>query len=141
MSTPAVTPAAPKTELQKFEGFLEKAGHVGAVALKDVVKYVVPFASVVAEADPALSPEVSAFNSAVSLVQKTVITIQAKWASAPAGTETNAAKLADVITIVEDPIVALFKQSGKTVDTAYVTNLINSVVGLLNAQPAALLGA
>ena len=106
-------------------------------ALTEIVRYVVPLAQVVAVADPATSAEVKAFTTAVGLVQTAVLSAQQRWSGA--GSAANGQKLADVLVTVEQPIVLLFAQAGVQVDTAYVTNLVNGVVALLNAQPAALL--
>ncbi len=119
--------------LVAFEGFLKKAGHIAGVVLTDIVKYVIPVASLVAVADPAAAPAVSAFTASVRLVQATAISVQQKWAVE--GTAANAQKLADVLEIVEQPVITMFAQAGLQVDTAYVTNLVNGVVAILNAQP------
>ncbi len=124
-------------KLAAFEGFLKKAGHIAGVVLTDIVKYAIPVASVVAVADPAAAPAVEAFAASVKLVQATVITVQQKWSGA--GSTGNAQKLADVLEIVEQPVVTMFAQAGMQVDTAYVTNLVNGVVAILNAQPGVVL--
>lgn len=126
-------------KLAGFEGFLKKAGHIAGVVLTDIVRYLIPVASVVALADPAVAPAVEAFTASVKLVQATVISVQQKWAAG--GTSANTQKLADVLEIVELPIVTMFAQAGLQVDRAYVTNLVNGVVAILNAQPGAILPA
>ena len=139
--TPATTqpaPTTPKTgKLAAFEGFLKKAGHIAGTVLADVIKYAVPVASVVSIADPAAAPALEAFTASVKLVQATVISVQQRWSTQ--GSEANTQKLADVLSIVETPIVTLFSQAGIAVDTAYVTNLVNGVVAILNAQPGVVL--
>lgn len=127
--------AAGGRKLAEFEGFLKRAGHAAGVVLSEVVRYALPLASLVAVADPAVAPAASAFAASLRLVQATVVAAQQRWAQA--GSEANGHKLADVLEIVEQPIVTLFAQAGVRVDTAYVTNLVNGVVALLNAQPAA----
>ncbi len=132
--------ALPKeSKLQDFESFLKKAGKVAGVILADVVKYALPIASIVSIADPAVAPEVAVFSNAVALVQKTVVLIQQRWAAQ--GSEADAQKLADVLSIVEQPIIAEFAAVGIKVDTAYVTNLVNGVVAILNSQPGSVLPA
>ncbi len=126
-------------KLAAFEGFLKKAGHIAGVVLTDIVRYLIPVASVVALADPAVAPAVEAFTASVKLVQATVISVQQKWAAG--GTSANTQKLADVLEIVELPVVTMFAQAGLQVDTAYVTNLVNGVVAILNAQPGVILPA
>ena len=122
-------------KLAEFEGFLKRAGRVVGVLLSEIVRYALPLASLAAVADPAAAPAAEAFAASLKLVQATVLAAQQRWATA--GSEANARKLADVLEIVEQPIVTLFAQAGVRVDTAYVTNLVNGVVALLNAQPAA----
>ncbi len=131
--TPTPAPAHKTGKLAAFEGFLKKAGHIAGVVLADVIKYAVPVASVVSIADPAAAPALEAFTASVKLVQATVITVQQRWSTQ--GSEANTHKLADVLSIVEAPIVTLFSQAGIAVDKAYVTNLVNGVVAILNAQP------
>ena len=127
---PATAAAAKTGKLAAFEGLLKKAGHIAGVVLTDIVKYVIPVASLVAVADPAAAPAVEAFTASVRLVQATVISVQQKWATE--GSQANGQKLADVLTIVEQPVVTMFAQAGIQVDTAYVTNLVNGVVAILN---------
>jgi len=124
-------------KLAAFEGFLKKAGHIAGVVLTDILKYAIPVASLVAVADPEVAPAVVAFTASVKLVQATVISVQQKWSAV--GSEANGQKLADVLEIVEQPIVTMFAQSGTQVDRAYVTNLVNGVVAILNAQPGIVL--
>jgi len=124
-------------KLAAFEGFLKKAGHIAGVVLTDILKYAIPVASLVAVADPEVAPAVVAFTASVKLVQAAVISVQQKWSAA--GSEANGQKLADVLEIVEQPIVTMFAQSGTQVDRAYVTNLVNGVVAILNAQPGIVL--
>ncbi len=125
--------------LRPFEGFLRKAGQVAGVVLKDIVKYVIPIASIVSIADPSTAPVVGAFTASVKLVQATVISVQQKWTAE--GSAANAQKLADVLEIVEQPVTTMFAQVGLQVDNAYVTNLVNGVVAILNAQPGLVLPA
>ena len=120
--------------LQAFEGFLKKAGQVAGVVLSEIVKYVVPVVQVAAIADPAAAPALAAFTTSLELVQTAVVTAQQRWVQE--GSAANSQKLADVLEIVEQPIVVLFAQAGIRVDTAYVTNLVNGVVAILNSQPA-----
>ena len=123
--------------LTAFEGFLKTAGQVAGVVLSEIVKFVVPMAQVVAVADPAAAPALTAFTTSLQLVQTAVVSAQQRWAAQ--GSAANAQKLADVLETVEPPIVLLFAQVGVSVDTAYVTNLVNGVVAILNAQPGVVL--
>ena len=123
--------------LTAFNGFLKTAGHVAGVVLSEIVKFVVPVAQVAAVADPAAAPALAAFTTSLQLVQTAVVSAQQRWAGE--GSAANTQKLADVLATVEQPVILMFAQVGLSVDTAYVTNLINGVVAILNAQPAVLL--
>lgn len=136
-SAPGIVGVGATGMLATFEGFLKKAGRVAGTALSDIVKYVIPVASVVAIADPGAAAAVEAFVASVKLVQTAVITVQQRWANQ--GSEADAQKLADVLAIVEEPVVLLFAQVGVEVNVAYVTNLVNGVVAMLNAQPGIVL--
>ena len=130
-------PAAGSGRLTVFEGFLKTAGHVVGVVLSEIVKFVVPIAQVAAVADPAAAPALAAFTTSLQLVQTAVVSAQQRWAGQ--GSAANTQKLADVLETVERPVILLFAQVGLSVDTAYVTNLVNGVVAILNAQPGAVL--
>lgn len=137
-----VTSGAPKSSPTggtptAFEGFLKTAGHVAGVVLSEIVKFVVPMAQVAAVADPAAAPALTAFTTSLQLVQTAVVSAQQRWAAS--GSAANTQKLADVLETVEQPIILLFAQVGLSVDTAYVTNLVNGVVAILNAQPGVVL--
>ena len=134
----AALPSTPAKEskLKEFEGFLKKAGHITDVVLGDLVRYAIPLASLAIAADPAAAPAASVFSAALKLVQTTVLAAQQKWNSE--GSAANSQKLADVLTIVEDPVISMFASVGVKVDSAYVTNLVNGVVAILNAQPSTL---
>ena len=122
------------TGLKTFEGFLKTIGHIAGVVLSDIVKFALPVATVVSVAVPPTSAAEEAFAASLVMVLNTVVLIEQKWSSL--GSAANAQKLADVLQIVEEPIVLLFAQAGYSVDVAYVTALVNGVVALLNAQPA-----
>ncbi len=123
--------------LATFEGFLKTAGHVAGVVLSEIVKFVIPMAQVVAVADPAAAPALEAFTTSLQLVQTAVVSAQQRWAGD--GSAANTEKLADVLATVERPVILLFAQVGLSVDTGYVTNLVNGVVAILNAQPGVVL--
>ncbi len=123
---------------QVYEGFLKRAGHVAGLVLADVVKFVVPVMQAAVLVDPAAAAAMQAFTTSLQLVQATVIATQQRWAAE--GSAAHDKKLADVLTVVEQPIVQMFQQVGLQVDTAYVVDLVNGVVAILNAQPAGTLG-
>ncbi len=125
--------------MQKFEGFLEAAGKLVGVVLSDIVKYAVPISVLVGAATPNLPAEETAFLSALQLIGNAVIAIEQKWSSVGPGSGPQ--KLADVLVLVEQPVVALFADAGLAVDATYVTDLVNGIVALLDAQPGNALAA
>ena len=118
--------------MRAFEGFLKAAGKLG-VMLSEIAKYAVPLSVLIGASTPSLPPEEGAFLLAVQLIGNAVIAIEQKWSSFEPGSGTQ--KLADVLLLVEQPVVLLFADAGLTVDATYVTTLINGVVALLNAEP------
>ncbi len=135
----AATISKAGTRMEAFEGFLKKAGHVANVLLSDVLKYAIPISSLVGLLVPATAPADAAFAASVTLVRNAVILVQQRWSEL--GSAANSQKLADVLELVEQPVITLFSQAGFTVDAGYVTNLINGVVAMLNAQPGSALPA
>lgn len=125
--------------MQAFEGFLKAAGKLVGVVLSDIVKYAVPISALLGVATPGLPAEEAAFLSAVQLIGNAVIAIEQKWSSVGPGSGTQ--KLADVLVLIEQPVVVLFADAGLAVDATYVTNLVNGIVALLNAQPGVGLAA
>ena len=135
----AVTMSGTETRMEAFEGFLKKAGHVANVLLSEVLKYAIPISSLVGLLVPQTAPADAAFAASVTLVRNAVVLVQQRWSSL--GSTANPQKLADVLELVEQPVITLFSQAGFTVDASYVTNLINGVVAMLNAQPGSALPA
>ncbi len=125
--------------MQAFEGFLKTAGKLVGMVLSETVKYAVPISALLGVATPGLPAGEAVFLSAVQLTGNAVIAIEQKWSSVGPGS--GAQKLADVLVIVEQPVLALFADAGLTVDATYVTNLVNGIVALLNAQPGDALAA
>lgn len=119
--------------MQAFEGFLKAAGRLVGVVLSEIVTYAVPISVLIGAVAPTLPAEERPFLSAVQLVGSAVIAIEQKWSSLGPGNGTR--KLADVLALAEQPVVTLFADVGLAVDATYVTNLVNGMVALLNAQP------
>lgn len=138
MSATAITAAAGVNtaagSLQVFEGFLKRAGRLVGVVLADIAKLALPISGLLAAISPKMQAPEAAFVATVQLIGNAVIAVEQKWAAM--GTAAGAQKLADALLLVEQPAIALFAEAGITIDTGYIVNLINAVVGLLNAQPA-----
>ena len=128
---------AGERSMQAFEGFLKSAGRLVGVVLTDIARFAVPIAAVIGMATPGGPAEEAAFLSAIQLVGNAVIAIEQKWSSAEPGS--GAQKLADVLLLVEQPVITLLGDAGLAVNAAYVTSLVNGMVALLNAQPKGVL--
>jgi hypothetical protein len=152
MST-AATPIAtvePVKEsfIQKVEGVFEKDGakvvsimeQIGkdaSKALTEVVKYLPEAATLVSVIFPGQSATATAAVNVVDLIQEAVATVEAKYAAAGIASETGAKKLADVLTLTQSSVTALLAQLNIKASTAYITNIVNAVVALLNVQTVA----
>jgi len=119
-----------------FIGVLETIGKDFAKGLKWAVTYAVPVGSLVSLLFPAAAPAVAEVTSATNLIQNAVLAVEQKFAAAGAQNGTGPQKLAEVLTLAEDAVTTLLKQAGINADTAYVTNLVNAVVAILNVQTA-----
>jgi hypothetical protein len=85
---------------------------------------------------PAIAAGTSVAINVANLVQQTVAEVEAKAALIPAGL-TGAQKSADVLQIVSTTVIAELATLKITADTAYVQQLINAVVAILNVQSVA----
>jgi hypothetical protein len=70
----------------------------------------------------------------VDLIQKAVATVEQKFAAAGSVTGTGAQKLAEVLSIVSPTVTQLLAAEGLNYDQTQVTNIVNAVVAVLNAQ-------
>lgn len=138
--TAIVAVAQPQeTTVQKIKNILEHAVQYTEVALSDIVQYV-PEASAIATV---IFPEFKFLNplSATTVVAvtksvlSTIVAIQQKYSNAPKGNETNAAKLADSLTLVDGSIHAL-NAAGVSTDTARMSKVIETAVAILKNSPA-----
>ena len=126
---------------------LKKIGHdavtIGNYLLTDAVKYL-PVAETLASLifPPAVAPLAEA-NAAADLLQKSVAAAEIQLASAGLKGDVGQQKLAMVLTIVTGAVTTLLgratitadlAKAGITVNTAYVTSLVNAVVSLLNVK-------
>jgi hypothetical protein len=118
-----------------FKNVLDHILKFVTLGLVDIQKYtpsVAALAEVLFPAEAPLTAAAAATTQQVAgLIQSTILTIQAKYASAPAGTETNAAKLADALSIVEAPAISLLATAGISADTTRIANAVNATVAIL----------
>lgn len=123
-----------------FISVLETIGKDTEIGLEDVIKYVPGIASLAEVLFPTEAPlEVAAANITVivaTMIQNTVLTIEARYAALPAGTETNAQKLSDALAIVEAPAIALLQTIGISADATRITNAVKAVVSIFHLSDA-----
>lgn len=127
----------------KFVTILEKIGSVFEKGLEEAVKFL-PLATTLAGF--LFPPAVAVLGPATTvadLLQKAVAEAEQKLAAQNNQTGSGATKLATVLTIVTSSVTGLLgdatvsaelKKAGITVDTTYITNLVNAVVSFLNVQ-------
>ena len=118
---------------------LEAIGKGFAKGLTWAVSYAIPIEKLVGTLFPVAAPVATGLADATSLVQNAVLLVEQKYAAAGVQSGTGAQKLAEVITLVDPVVTQLLNAAGVSASTAYVQNLINAVVAILNVQsmPAA----
>jgi hypothetical protein len=119
-----------------FIGILETVGKDFAKGLKFAITYAVPVEKLVALLFPASAPAVATLANATTLIQSAVMLVEQKFTAANASAGTGPQKLAEVLTLTETTVTQLLATAGIQANTAYVTNLVNAVVAILNVQPS-----
>jgi hypothetical protein len=128
VSTP--TPAHPHAN-----GFLTVMEAIGRDCLKALsyMQLYLPAATALAGLIfPPAQAELGTAANVIALIENAVATVEAKWAAGGQAAQTGPQKLADVLTLTEATVVQLLSQLGIHADAAYVTNLVNVIVGILN---------
>jgi hypothetical protein len=119
-----------------FIGVLETIGKDFIKGLEFALKYAVPVEKLVALLFPAAAPLGNAIADATSLIQNAVLLVEQKFAASGVQSGTGPQKLAEVLTLAENAVTSLLSSTGIKVSTGYVSNLVNAVVAILNAQPS-----
>jgi hypothetical protein len=85
---------------------------------------------------PAQSAAISGVVNAVDLIQTAVVEVEQKYTASNVGksNESNAQKLADVISLVSPTVTSLLSAEGVKVDNAAISNIVNAVVAILKVQ-------
>ncbi|HXE07761.1 MAG TPA: hypothetical protein VN612_07685 [Acidobacteriaceae bacterium] len=122
-----------------FTSVLEAIGNGFAKGLQWAITYAIPVEKLVATLFPAAAPVATGLADATALIQKAVLLVEQKYAAAGVQSGTGAQKLAEVITLASPVVTQLLSQAGIPASTAYIQNLVNAVVAILNVQamPAA----
>ena len=121
----------------KFISIMEKIGKDALVGLTDVEKYLPEAATLAKILFPGETAAVAGVVNSVQLIQTAVTTVEQKMAAAGKQTGTGAQKSADVIALVSPVVTQLLTAEGVSVNAAYIQNLVNAVVGILNVQTTA----
>jgi hypothetical protein len=132
-SAPVPESWAKKAE-DKIESVMDAIGRDSKKVLTEVVKYLPTSASLAGIIFPAKIATIQGVVSVTGLIQSTVATIEQKWAAAGAATGSGSQKLSDVLTIVEPVVISALEHEGVKADSAYVTQIVNAVVAILNVQ-------
>jgi hypothetical protein len=122
--------------MMSFVGFLDAAGRDFLKGLAYVVKIAVPVEALAKLLFPQFAPAITAGVDAATLIQNAVLLVEQKFAAAGKQSGTGAQKLAEVLELSEAAVTSILAQFGMKADTAYVTNLVNAVVAVLNVQAA-----
>lgn len=119
-----------------FRSVLEAIGKDFAKGLKFALTYAIPVESLAALLFPASAPVMSAAEDATTLIQNSVFAVEQKFTAAGVQSGTGAEKLADVLALSQGAVTTLLSQAGIAASPAYVADLVNAVVAILNAVPA-----
>jgi len=122
-----------------FTSVLEAIGKGFAKGLAWAISYAIPVEKLVGTLFPAAAPVATGLADATSLIQNAVLLVEQKYAAAGVQSGSGEQKLAEVMTLVSPVVMQLLSAAGVTASAAYVQNLINAVVVILNVQtmPAA----
>jgi hypothetical protein len=121
----------------KFVSVMEKIGEDVKAAWSDVVKYLPAAAKLAELIFPAQTAVIGAAINSVDLIQQAVVTVEQKFAAAGEPAGTGAQKLAQVLSIVSPTVTELLTAEKIPVDSAYITDIVNAVVAILNVQSSA----
>lgn len=132
-------PAAPAgvSMANEFVSIMDKIGADIKIVWDDVVKYLPTAVSLAALIFPASAVADAGAVTALDLIQQAVATVEQKFAAQGSPTGTGAQKLAQVLAIVTPSVTSLLAQFKITANQAYITQIVNAVVAILNVQAAA----
>ena len=119
-----------------FKGFLEHVGHYASLGIVDFEKYSPSVTALAEVLFPEAIPGLTAANAAAALLIHTIQVVQQKWAKAPAGSETNLAKLSDAVAISGPVLISMLQPHIPGMNTERVSAAVNATVAILNAIPA-----
>jgi hypothetical protein len=118
----------------KVVGFLEWIGKAFEKGVTEFEKYEPEVAGIAGLVFPPAAAALKGVQVGVSLIQRTVVSIEQKYAAAGKQNGTGAQKLAEVLSIATPATLQLFAKEGVDVDAAEVEKITNVVVDALNAK-------
>jgi hypothetical protein len=118
-----------------FTSLLESIGKGFAKGLAWAVTYALPIEKLVATLFPAAAPVAAGLADATALIQNAVLLVEQKYTAAGTQSGTGPQKLAEVLLLAGPIVTQLLTAAGIEATTAYIQNLINAVVAILNVQP------
>jgi hypothetical protein len=121
----------------KFVSVMETIGNDVKAVWSDVVKYLPAAAKLAELIFPAETAVIGSAINSVDLIQQAVVTVEQKFAAAGNPTGTGTQKLAQVLSIVSPTVTQLLSSEKVPVDSAYITDIVNAVVAILNVQASA----
>lgn len=119
-----------------FISVLKAIGQAFEKGLVFALKFAIPVEGLVTLLFPAAAPVAATVVTATQLIQNAVLLVEQKYAASGVQNGSGPAKLAEVLTLTEQAVTALLAQAGINADTAYITNIVNAVVAILNLQVA-----
>ena len=117
-----------------FTSILESIGKGFAKGLTWAVTYALPVEKLVATLFPAAAPVATGLADATTLIQNAVLLVEQKYTAANMQSGTGPQKLAEVMLLAEPIVTQLLTAAGITATSAYIQNLVNAVVAILNVQ-------
>ena len=121
----------------EFVSVMETIGKDVKSLWADVVKYLPAAAKLAELIFPAQTAVIASAVNSVDLIQQAVVTVEQKFAAAGNPTGTGTQKLAQVLSIVSPTVTQLLSSEKVPVDSAYITDIVNAVVAILNVQASA----
>jgi hypothetical protein len=121
----------------KFVSVMELIGNDVKIAWSEVVKYLPAAAKLAELIFPAQTAVIGSAINSVDLIQQAVVTVEQKFAAAGNATGTGAQKLAQVLSIVSPTVTQLLSEEKIPVNSAYISDIVNAVVAILNVQSSA----
>jgi hypothetical protein len=118
-----------------FKSVLDKIGEDLLIGFEGLVK-IIPKAETLAKIIfPEFDGPISVAAGVITTVQKAVVTVEQKYAQAPAAV-TGEAKLAEALEIITPQVVPTLQKAGVEVTSKRLSGVVNAVVGIMNAAPA-----